>query len=214
MQNLPSGSAPFRRLFVALSLMSPLLLASCESCKRAQSFKESAPKAGLIEGMSLEKLAINDINKYLPDACRENHNKAFPAIYAHYLAQTFVQGTLLEDILVNDIGKLECAPGPFLFERDNEIDAPSKRWHLKGMPNYFVLHLDSSKFSDESFYIASQNGFPLHCQYYKLQQNESATLVLLPKTRMLPNEVYFLYLILNEGDSRRTWIQPLTAMEG
>lgn len=184
-------------------------LSGCESCTFKSSAKNTELDIFMHEGTSSELPENNDLNKYLPDACRDNHNKDFPAIYAHYLAQSFPHDTQLQDILANDIGMLECAPGPFLFERGNEIDSLEKRWKLKGTPNYFVLHLESNKITDESFYIANQNGFPLRCQYYKLQQDGSSTLVLLPKVDMEPGQVYFLYLILNENNARRTWIQPL-----
>ncbi|HXW60331.1 MAG TPA: hypothetical protein VEK06_02220 [Myxococcota bacterium] len=204
-----SGSIPpWRNLAAFLPLA--LFFINCHGCSKNADEKHLSSLAAI--GMSQEP-EHNDIALYLPNVCKGNNKKAFPAIIAHYLAQSFPEGTLLEDALANDIGKLECAPGPYFFDRESPIDALDKRWNLKSSPNYFVVHMDGQKFSDESFYIATKNGFPIHCQYYKLQQNDNATLVLLPKARMEPQKVYFLYLILSQGDSRRTWIQPLTIAE-
>lgn len=150
----------------------------------------------------------NDIANYLPNKCRDEHG--FPIVYGHYLSQSLQEGTLLEDLLVNDIGRLECAPGPYSLERYSEIDSIDKQWQLDAIPNYFIVHVDAGKFSDESFYLATQNGFPIHCQYYKLEQRDMATLVLLPKTKLSPGQPYFLYLTLNEDNKRKTWIQPLS----
>lgn len=195
----------------SLGIFLPLVLFNCQYCQSLKDKPEEHLAALALTGTSEDP--PNDIAAVLPDGCKDKPQKAFPAIFAHYLAQSFPEETKLEDILANDIGKLECAPGPYVFERDNEMDKLEKPWSLASVPNYFVLHLDNRKFSDESFYIASQNGLPIHCQYYKLQQNDNATLVLLPRAKMEPNQVYFLYLILHEGDSRQTWIQPLQVAE-
>jgi hypothetical protein len=134
-----------------------------------------------------------------------------PKIYAHYLAQSLPSDAFLENIFANDHGRLEFAPGPFVLEKDKSLEDLSLRWQLQAMPNYFVLNIKNRKKQEPSFYLTNQNGLPLSCQYFQLEKHDDTTLVLMPKVSLEPKQVYFLYLIFNDGINKQKWIQPIVA---
>src|SRR5262245_45628982 len=98
MERYAQGSLWRRRSLAALLPLA--LLYGCKSCQEDPA--KDDPLALSAEGIS-QMPVQNNIALYLPNACDENRHKSFPAIFAHYLAQSFPEGTLLEDILANDI---------------------------------------------------------------------------------------------------------------
>lgn len=150
-----------------------------------------------------------ELHRIIKMRCKTS--KEAPIMQAFYIDQSIPRELFLHDILTSDSKLNQCAPGPFLFSNDNEIDTESKRWQLPATPNYFVLQLDESK-GDENFYIANQNGFPLKCQSFKLKQQDITTLVLVPKSKLDVAKSYYLYLIQKNSESRLVWIQPLVIM--
>jgi len=188
---------------------SALFLGSgCTSCFEKPSKAKLSDRAE--QSVCIEhELPAAEFGRLIKTQCKSTEEK--PAIQALYVDQSFPRELLLTDILSGDSSLNQCAPGPFLFSNDNEIDVESKRWQLPSMPKYFILQLKEST-GDENFYISSQNGFPINCQSFKLKQQDITTLVLMPKSKLEANKSYYLYLIQKQGESRHVWIQPLSLL--
>ncbi len=73
--------------------------------------------------------------------CDANKDKITPVLYAHYLGETLQDEICFTDVINNKNGMLNCAPGPFVIEQKNTIDALDKCWTFRTMPDYFVWHL-------------------------------------------------------------------------
>jgi len=129
-----------------------------------------------------------------------------PLLSAHFLQQSLHQEICFEDVVYNSTNALSCAPGPFLIEGGSVVDVEENIWELSSTPDYLVWHLDN-KNSKESFYITNRQGFPIRAQTIKLQNEQDATMVLLPKNELVPGTKYYIYLIVEE--SKQTWIQPV-----
>lgn len=180
----------------------------CTSCRQGSPVTEECLRDSEEQICTEPQLPDAQLERALK-VCHKAIATKTPSIQAYYVDQTFGRELFLADIVSDDAGQSECAPGPYLFDHDNEMEAEGKRWQLNRMPNYFLLHLGAST-NEENFYIANHNGFPINCQSFKLQQQKYSTLVLVPKAKLEAQKSYYLYLILNQGESRQTWIQPIT----
>jgi hypothetical protein len=141
--------------------------------------------------------------------CGGGKDQTTPVLYAHFLETTLKDEICFTDVITNKSGSINCAPGPFLIERKNTADMSEKQWTFNVMPDYFVWHLENQSFLDERFYITNQSGFPLRSQIIKLQNGNSATLVLFPKIDLAADTKYYIYLTTDTKDTKTTWIQPI-----
>lgn len=190
-----------------IAAWSLFLGSGCKGCGFGQHSKNKLD-TGEEQSLCLEPdLPAAELGRSIKMHCQTS--KDTPAIKAFYIDQSSTRELFLADILSSDSSMNQCAPGPFLFSNDNEIDAENKRWQLPNTPKYFVLQLNEST-GDENFYIASQNGFPINGHSFKLKQQDITTLVLMPKSKLEAHKFYYLYLIQKQGESRRVWIQPLS----
>jgi hypothetical protein len=185
-------------LTIVLSLLGP----ACGSCRAPFDKNEVVEEA-----LCLERNSPAILNNFINKHCKASPNT--PVIQAFYAQQSFPQELSIADLLAAEASLNICAPGPFLFNNDNEINAQSKLWRLSAMPTYFILQLNN-KDGDENFYIANQSGFPINCQSFRLSQQDYTVLVLVPQTVLESDKFYYLYLVQTQGSSRQLWIQPLS----
>jgi hypothetical protein len=182
-----------------------LLSNNCSNCSE----KTHINQESLEQSLYIKPyVPAEELGDFIKSTCGQNNSNT-PIIQAFIPEQSLPRELFLADILSADNGSHECAPGPFLFHNDNEIDIKSKRWELASTPYYFVLQLEKNR-SDDNFYIASQNGFPINCLSFRLEQQDNTTLVLVPKNELEVGKYYYLYLIQKIGESRQVWIQPLS----
>jgi hypothetical protein len=198
--------------FLGLSFF---LAPGCTSC-RSNLADSNSDNLDAKESLQSDKnIPAAELGRFIKKHCRaqaSHENLDTPVIQAFYAAESSPRELFLTEIFASDPSHSECAPGPFLFQNDNEADDISQRWQLKQTPTYFVLQLTNASTNEENFYIANQNGFPINSQSFRLKQEDSTTLVLLPKSSLEHNKTYYLYLIQTQGESRRVWIQPLSLL--
>lgn len=175
------------------------------SCKGPEP-KAALPDQGECTLASEQALASY---KRLFPSCTGNKPTNAPNLYAHFLEQSLNDELCFEDVLSNKSGGFHCSPGPFLIEGGGVVDLVENEWKLSSTPDYFVWHLDNNAATDEHFYITNQQGFPIKSQAIRLQNDEDATMVLLPSA-LAPGVKYYIYLTVNSPDSRKIWIQPIT----
>lgn len=129
------------------------------------------------------------------------------AIYAHFIPQTLSDEVCFEDVFNNQDGEMSTSPGPYR-SAGGTLDPSNAPWKLLTTPDYFVWHLSPDSL-DQDIYITNQNGFPIKSQVIRLQNDDEATMVLLPKAVLDNGSTYYIYLTFNENQDKQTWIQPL-----
>lgn len=198
------------RAFWAMSFV--LVLSSCNSCKTEKNADLSILKDD-VSSLPADYLLGKPPKKPGDAACSVKKRKSnSPNLSAHFIEQSLSDDMCFEDVIniLKKGGELHCAPGPFLIEDGSIVDVEKNEWELAKTPDFFAWNLENKGFVDENFYITNQHGLPIKSQAIRLQNDNDATVVLLPKTDLLPGVKYYIYLVVNTKDSKRTWIQPIT----
>lgn len=177
---------------------------NCTQCSRESPASTDAVGA---EGQSLAGERLFD---HLPKNCLQD-NSDKPFLFAHFIDSTHKASNLSMKELLLAANRQEalCPPGPYLVDGTQAVDLPENKWQLSAMPDYFVWYTQNNP-SHYEFYLANQGGFPLKAQSLKLHQEQDSLAVLLPKSQLENGRMYYLYLIEKSGESKQTWIQPLT----
>jgi|GEM_PF-6904800 len=192
---------------VARALGLIILITGCHSCKRTSPPTDVmvADECTLVDDQSLA------VFKPQIPGCVGSRLSHAPNLYAHFFEQSLHKDICFEDVLYDKSGYLMCAPGPYLIDEGNVVDAAENEWQLSSTPDYFVWHLENRTSFDESFYITNQQGFPLKSQSLRLQNDKDATVVLLPKAALIPGAKYYVYLVVRTATKSEKWVQPITA---
>lgn len=174
----------------------------------SQSCTKHEPPLSIDDGQSLEIEQDPAGLSVFASNCNGSKNTDSPLLYAHFLETTLKDDICFSDVVDNKDGVISCAPGPFLAEQNNSLEA-LEQWTFAAMPDYLVWHLEDQSLLDERFYITNQTGFPLRAQIIKLQKDTTATLVLFPKMDLTLDTTYYIYMTTETKDAKKTWIQPI-----